>query len=195
MFYLGGTVQGANIEVHDVQFAAAERPESAYKKLAANWYGESKFLHVDVEARINWVDGYDVSIGSRRAEGDLGLFFVHMGGYVPGHLDEKHSYDLFVAANKAEARTKALAAFRNGKLLPHKDVLFDVDSVVQIDSVDGMQVQLLANPDGKAEAPQYRYTPIGSNTSKWDEATDEMLENDGNEVDDVRTPSSRASSK
>ncbi len=33
MFYVGGTAPGANIELHDVQFAAADRPEEAYPLL------------------------------------------------------------------------------------------------------------------------------------------------------------------
>ena len=42
MFYVGGTAPGANIELHDVQFAAADRPEEAYPLLREKWFGDKR---------------------------------------------------------------------------------------------------------------------------------------------------------
>lgn len=64
MFYVGGTAPGANIELHDVQFAAADRPDEAYPLLREKWFGDKRKVHVDGYARIDWADGYDVSPGA-----------------------------------------------------------------------------------------------------------------------------------
>jgi hypothetical protein len=187
MYYLGGTAPKSNIEVHDVQFAVVDSPEQAYSRLAKNWFGDAELLHVDVEAKINWIDGYDVTVTDAPDEGGPKLFFVHMGGYVPGDIDEKHSFDLVVASDKEEAKQKAKDRFNLGDLLAHKDVLFDVDGFVQLNMVDGKHLRLVPNSDGQREEPTYGYRPIGGNDIKYDVATDTATAADGSVIDDVRT--------
>ena len=74
MFYVGGTAPGANIELHDVQFAAADRPEEAYPLLREKWFGDKRKVHVDGYARIDWADGYDVSLEPAPFAGEEKLF-------------------------------------------------------------------------------------------------------------------------
>lgn len=92
MFYVGGTAPGANIELHDVQFAAVDRPEEAYPLLREKWFGDKRKVHVDGYARIDWADGYDVSLESAPFAGEEKLFFVNVGGYRSDELAELHQF-------------------------------------------------------------------------------------------------------
>lgn len=62
MFYLGGRVKGANIEVHDVFFGIGEKAEDCYDSIKKHWFGEKKGLHVDCYAPVEYVDGFDVTV-------------------------------------------------------------------------------------------------------------------------------------
>ena len=56
--YIGGEMQGANIEVHDMRFVAAESMSDTYAELRRQWWGIKKSLHVDCWAAIESADGY-----------------------------------------------------------------------------------------------------------------------------------------
>ncbi|WP_234395211.1 DUF1543 domain-containing protein [Acetobacter papayae] len=47
VFYLGGSAPGANLELHDIQFAIGSRPEDTYPTLARHWFGARDTLHID----------------------------------------------------------------------------------------------------------------------------------------------------
>ena len=188
MFFIGGTAPGANIEVHDVQFAVVDRPEDAFDKIADNWFGDPKLLHLDGQMRISWVDGYDVTVSEAKEMADQNLFFVHMGGYAPGDIDEKHSYDLIVAKDKDEAKRKALERFRLGELLAHKDILFDVDSCILLNEVDGTHIHLKQNLNGQADVPIYPCTSFGKRRFQYDSKTDTIEAGDGTVILDIRSP-------
>ena len=58
MVYLGGMSLGANIEIHDVQFVAAQTIEDTYPLLRKHWYGTPKGLHLDSYKDLMGTDGY-----------------------------------------------------------------------------------------------------------------------------------------
>ncbi len=62
MFYLGGNAGKSNIEVHDIQFVAANTPEEAWPALKKAWFGDKNKVHLDGYTQITWVDGYSVSL-------------------------------------------------------------------------------------------------------------------------------------
>ncbi len=121
MFYVGGTAPGANIELHDVQFAAADRPEEAYPLLREKWFGDKRKVHVDGYARIDWADGYDVSLEPAPFAGEEKLFFVNVGGYRSDELAELHQFGLFVARSADEAKDKAKRVLLTDSAQQHKD--------------------------------------------------------------------------
>ena len=149
VFYLGGSAPGANIEVHDVQFAAVRKPEDAYPIMAEKWYGTRKGLHIDAYGIVDWADGHDVTLSPEKPAGSSRLFFVNMGGYLPGRLREDHQFAFFVAENEEDAKRKA----RNTLLVDyehqHKDNLMGVDDCVLIDALEGQYVHLNPNPSGQ----------------------------------------------
>ncbi len=109
MYYLGGGAKGANIELHDVQFVAAETPEEGFPALKAGWFGDKNQIHVDSYTPINWADGYDITLSRQPFHGREKLWFVNVGGYLPENPAEIHQFGLFVAENADEAKQRAKA--------------------------------------------------------------------------------------
>jgi len=144
VFMLGGRHARARIEVHDVAFANVERIEDAYPQLRRDWFGEAKGLHVDGWLAVDGVEDYRVAFGDAAPAADEPrLFFVNLGGYVPGALGEAHDYLLLVAPDLAAARRKAKALQDARWDKPHTDALLEVDDCIAIDQVGGRHVQLV----------------------------------------------------
>lgn len=165
MFYLGGSAGRANIEVHDVQFAAARKPADAYPALRRAWFGDPGSLHLDGYALIDWVDGHDVWLDVAQSDGPH-LYFVNFGGYRPGHLAEIHDFGLFAADGPEEAKRKAKRTLLVGSDQQHRDNLREIDDCLRIAQVDGLHVHLEANPAGQPSMPMWQgYRPIGRKRS------------------------------
>ncbi len=161
-FYVGGTAGRANIELHDVQFAAAVRVQDAYPALRAAWFGEPGSLHLDGYMPITWADGFDVSLQPGADPSGLTLFFVNMGGYRKDSLAELHAFGLFVARDAAGAKAKARRSLLQGADQLHKDDLRDVDNCLALRAFEGLHVHLAANPAGRAVLPEWQgYRRIG----------------------------------
>lgn len=162
MFYVGGNAGKSNIEVHDIQFVAAEKPEDAWPALRDAWFGDAGKIHIDGYARITWADGYDVSLTKIPPAGDKKLFFVNAGGYRPDSLAELHEFDLFVAPTADEAKHKALKNLLTDALQQHKDNLKDVDDCLLLEKVGDLYIQLTPAKAGVPFKPEWQgYQPIG----------------------------------
>ncbi|MDG0797744.1 DUF1543 domain-containing protein [Pectobacterium punjabense] len=162
MFYLGGNAGKSNIEVHDIQFAAAEKPEDAWPSLREAWFGDPDKVHIDGYARITWADGYTVTLSETRPEDGNRLFFVNAGAYHPSTLAELHAFDLFVAKSAKDAKSKGLASLLNGALHQHKDNLKDVDDCLLLEKISGLYIHLTPSPAGTPFTPEWQgYQPIG----------------------------------
>lgn len=163
MFYVGGSAGRSNIELHDVQFAAVAKVEEAYPALRQAWFGDTDSLHLDGYTRITWADGHDVSVGPAPCDSGLRLFFINMGGYSPDHLAELHEFALFVATDEAAAKARAKKQLLRGAVLRHKDDLREIDNCLALQEIDGLHVQLRANPHGTAARPHWQgYRPISA---------------------------------
>lgn len=143
VFMLGGRHARARIEVHDVAFANVERIEEAYPQLRRDWFGAARGLHIDGWLAVDGVEDYRVEFGHVAPAADAPrLYFVNLGGYLPGALGEVHDYLLLVAPDLATARTKAKAMRDAQWIKPHTDALLEVDDCIAIDQVGGRYVQL-----------------------------------------------------
>ncbi len=156
LFYLGGNANNANIEVHDVQFAAVEKPEDAFPALKKRWFGKQHTLHIDGYTKISWADGYDVYLDTEAQNDEKRLYFVNMGGYSPNSLAEHHEFGLFVATTEEEAKNKAKEVLLCGTLQPHKDDLKTVDDCMAITEVDNYYIRLNYNPAGTPAKPLFQ---------------------------------------
>lgn len=162
MFYLGGKAGPSNIEVHDVQFAAARQPEEAWPLLRRAWFGDKDKLHVDGYCIITWADGHDVRLRPGAAPHGKRLYFVNVGGYLASTLAEQHAFGLFVAEDAAAAKQRALQELLVGVPIQHKDNLTSVDDCVLLQEMAGWHVHLEKNPDGEPAVPAWQgYQPIG----------------------------------
>ena len=147
-FYLGGSAPGANLELHDIQFAIGTNPEETYPTLARHWFGARDSLHIDAYGLIEWADGYRGSLSTDRPETDLRLYFVNMGGYRPGILAEEHEFGFFVAATSAEAKNKARQSLLNRHEHQHVDAVREVDQCLLLEKLDGYYIHLTPSPEG-----------------------------------------------
>ncbi|PKH20960.1 hypothetical protein CIG19_17380 [Enterobacterales bacterium CwR94] len=162
MFYVGGNAGKSNIEVHDIQFVAANKPEEAWPILRDAWFGDRDKIHIDGYSRITWADGYAVTLTAEPSPCAHKLFFVNAGGYRPDTLAELHEFDLFVAENAQQAKQKALQTLLCGTDQQHKDNLKDVDDCLLLEKVGELFVHLAPCPSGKRDLPEWQgYQPIG----------------------------------
>lgn len=162
MFYIGGNAGKSNIEVHDIQFVAAESPKDAWPALREAWFGDSDKIHIDGYSRITWADGYSVTLSDSPSSRVEKLFFVNVGGYRPDTLAELHEYDLFVAENAQQAKDKALSSLLCGVDQQHKDNLKDVDDCLLLEKVGDRYIHLTPCASGRRDQPEWQgYLPIG----------------------------------
>jgi len=161
MFYLGGSAPGANIEVHDVQFAVGECPEDTFPALRERWFGDKASLHLDAYSEINWADGHDVFLSAEPTAHKEKLYFVNMGAYLANEFHELHRFALFVAENEKLAREKARSALLNDAMEQHKDNQMAVDECLQLSELEGLHVHLRPNPGTRPfRADWHGYRPI-----------------------------------
>jgi len=163
MFYLGGSASGANIEVHDVQFAVGDKPEDAFPILVARWFGIKASLHVDAYTVLRWADGWDVTLSREPSAAEERLYFVNLGGYRPDDFAELHKFGLFVATSAGEAKAKAKASLLTDVSKQHRDDQMLVDECLLLADVQGFHIHLKANPRGRPDGVTWQgYRMIGA---------------------------------
>lgn len=161
MYYIGGRVQGANIELHDIQFAAHTHPQAAFPQLKANWFGDKNRVHVDSYTPCRWADGYDITLHPEPFSGPEKLWFINMGGYLPGNPAEVHQFGLFVAPDVEAAKQRARQALLTHVLQPHHDDLHQIDDCLPLSLLERWYVHLHPNPSGTLAAPLWQgYQPL-----------------------------------
>lgn len=136
MVNLGGKVKGCNIEVHDVQFVAANHIDETIEVLKNHWYGLQYKLHFDSYKQIIGADGYGIELTEEKTDQGRQLYFVHLGGYRETSTQEFHDYFLFVGETEAEVKERAV------NYMTLSDIQNHVDSIVCVDNC-------LLSADGK----------------------------------------------
>jgi Domain of Unknown Function (DUF1543) len=135
--YVGGRIEGCNIELHDIIFAVGTSIEDTYPQIKAQWFGSELRLHLDCYIIVDSIDGWDVSIGKKR--NNVGqnleqkLFLINLGGYREGFFGEVHCPVLTVAKTHGEAITNSKSVFFEKHLIPHIDDKVIVDDLIEID--------------------------------------------------------------
>lgn len=145
---LGGRADGCNIELHDVAFGIGHCLEDLHEQLLDQWFGRPQGLHVDAYVRLDRVDGFRIELRTDPATAKHKLYFINLGGYLPGEFAEQHGYAFIVATGKAEAKTIAKASLLPGRESVHKDDLFEIDDCLFIDRIGDWHLHL--TEDAKA---------------------------------------------
>ena len=162
LVYLGGIAPGANIELHDVRFVAAERIEDTYTQLCQQWFGSVKGLHIDSYMQVKHIDGYSVSVQREPQNLDVKLYFVNFGGYHTDKIAEQHDFMLCVAGSAAEAKAKAKQLLLPGAGSPHKDNLLELDDCFAVEQLQGLYIHLTPSGQSQPMKPDWSgYNIIG----------------------------------
>jgi len=141
---LGGRAKMANVELHDVRWVVGSRIEDTYDVLRRNWFGTFEGLHIDSYKKINYVDGYKITLNNIQEKKSKNkkflnvntkknLWFVNIGGYVPSSMQEKHEFGLVVASSKLEAKNIAKSKWLNGCKKKHKDDIASLQIIIGCD--------------------------------------------------------------
>ncbi|WP_114792085.1 DUF1543 domain-containing protein [Niabella yanshanensis] len=106
LFYLllGCTPAGRHTEQHDVFFCIGRDLKDIIPDIKVFW-PESGKIHIDSWREVTAVDGFRISITEKQAipGKHQQLFFINLGGYLPGSFEEHHYKLLTVAADMSQA--------------------------------------------------------------------------------------------
>ncbi|MFZ4769249.1 MAG: DUF1543 domain-containing protein, partial [Ferruginibacter sp.] len=101
---LGCKPNGRNTEQHDVFFGIGNTLSDLLPEMEKFW--PKTKLHIDSWREINTVDGYVIKVVNKedkKSNNDNKLFFLNLGGYKPGDMEEHHYKLIAVAKEKADA--------------------------------------------------------------------------------------------
>tara|TARA_Y100001968_G_scaffold66267_1_gene57121 strand:+ start:422 stop:979 length:558 start_codon:yes stop_codon:yes gene_type:complete len=161
---LGGRSLKSNIELHDVRWVLGKSIEDTFPELRNQWLGKRNGLHIDSFKRIQYVDGYKISISksikdnSKRNEPEEeSLWFINLGGYDPKKMYEEHKLSLVVAKSAIEAKKKAKINWESDLKNKHNDDCsciknFDqFDDIHSIKKIKNWDVKLIYDPEERSE--------------------------------------------
>ncbi len=150
MVLLGSKAPNRNVEQHDFFFGIATGLKELVPAMKAFWPEAGDSIHIDGWRKITRVDGFEIRISERRAEDDLEssgkkLFFINLGGYTSGLLEEQHYTVLSVHDDRLDAvkSAKKTVFFRTNTLKgvagSHIDEKYgiDVDDIYRVEDVLG----------------------------------------------------------
>lgn len=104
MVLLGATPPGRLTEQHDIFFGISTDVKALKPEMYAFWNNGGQ-LHIDSWRAVTQVGGYSITIVPKKnlVPAEEKLFFLNLGGYKPGDLEEYHYKMLVVAKTMAEA--------------------------------------------------------------------------------------------
>lgn len=99
-------------EQHDVFFGIGKSLKEVIPDIKKFW-PEAGNIHIDSWREVTAVDGFRVLITDNTAapKKDQGLFFINLGGYLPGSFEEHHYKLLTVAKDMSQAIKNAKQTF------------------------------------------------------------------------------------
>lgn len=162
--YVGGELEGANIELHDMRFVVAPSIGDTYDELKRQWWGIPKSLHIDCWAELDQVDGYDVELRSEPFTGSEKLYYINLGGYDAGEFLEKHKNVFIVASTVSEAKKRAIKEAKPWSV-PHRDEMYEAEQAFSLNEVGSNQrlyVHLKKAVHERQLSFTCNYTPIKS---------------------------------
>jgi len=120
--YIGGELEGANIELHDMRFVVAPSIVDTYEELRRQWWGVPK----------SQVDGYEVELRPEPFSGPKKLYYLNLGGYDAGEFLEKHKNVFMVARSATEVKRRAKTEAKSWNE-PHRDQMYEAEQAFSLD--------------------------------------------------------------
>ena len=154
LLLLGADSPGRNVEQHDYFFGIAENLQELVPEIKAFWPEAGKSLHVDGWREVNKVDSYRVQVVPQDDSPPANthkLFFLNLGGYTHGKLEEQHYIVLTIQQNRVDAvqAAKKHVFFKTNSLKGIATSHIDEKYGVDVDSIH--QVEELLSPALKAK--------------------------------------------
>lgn len=131
MLKIGARPQGRLIEQHDVMFVIANSLSETIESVNQHWPAVKNNWHLDAWREVKRVGDYQILLSKDNALADniladdrvdnkldsqgKQLYFVNLGGYLPGQFEEFHYKTLVVAETlgKATAQVKKTAFYQD----------------------------------------------------------------------------------
>ena len=124
MVGVGGDIEGATIEVHDIQFVVAKDIEGCFEELKRKWYGIKESLHIDSYRKLEYLDGLKIDL---EGTNEKLLYMVTYGGEEPSGFGESHEYCFLLAYSLEDAKKLAKDHLPSMKGFNHIDKVICVN--------------------------------------------------------------------
>lgn len=175
MVLLGCRPEGRLTEQHDIFFGIG----NSVKKLKADMYAfwpDGGQLHIDCWREVTHVGGYAISIVPKQEAlpGANKLFFLNLGGYLPGEFEEYHYKTLAVAPRMAGAIKAAKQTafykhydFKGGESHIDEKYALDVDDMHKVEDTlaphfkERYSIRITPDPNGVEDELKIGYLKLG----------------------------------
>ncbi|MBE7177237.1 MAG: DUF1543 domain-containing protein [Mucilaginibacter polytrichastri] len=163
MILLGSKAPARVVEQHDYFFGIAPQLRDLIPQMRAFWPEAGNSLHIDGWREVTHVEGYRVDIvpaGDKPAPGEERLFFINLGGYTAGRLEEQHYNLLTVDKDRSAAlkTSKLTPFFKQSTIAKVKGANAHIDEKYGIDVDDFYLIEDLLSNEQKS-AWHIRLTP------------------------------------
>lgn len=145
MILLGSKAPGRNVEQHDFFFGIAYSLKELVPAMRAFWPEAGNSIHMDGWREVNRIDDYQIKIvlkGDAEILSSKKIFFINLGGYQSGKLEEQHYTVLSVHDERSLAiqNAKKTIFYRTNTLKgagSHIDEKYgiDVDDIYKIEDI------------------------------------------------------------
>jgi hypothetical protein len=151
MLLLGSKAPKRNVEQHDYFFGIANTLKELVPEIKAFWPEAGNSIHIDGWREVNQVDGFRIEVKPRTADHSSAphkLFFINLGGYQSGKLEEQHYIVLGVKDDRASAiqDAKKTIFFKTNSV---KGANSHIDEKYGIDIDDIYRVEDILSPQHK----------------------------------------------
>jgi hypothetical protein len=163
MLLLGSKAPGRHTEQHDFFFGIATSLKELIPAMKTFWKGAVGNLHIDGWREVNTVDGYHIKVvvkDEAAVQSPNKLFFINLGGYTAGKLEEQHYVILSVKQDRVQAiqDAKKAAFFKTNTVADSKTANAHIDDKYGIDVDDIYKIEEML-PAAQKELYHLEITP------------------------------------
>ncbi|HEX9981199.1 MAG TPA: DUF1543 domain-containing protein [Flavobacterium sp.] len=141
MLIIGCKPKGRLTEQHDVFFGIGRTLSDVIPELNQFWPDAGQ-IHIDSWREVTMVDGHSIEVTRTSQMGNEKLFFINLGGYKPGDMEEYHYKILTVAGSLSEATKTAKdsafyqhCGFKGAASHIDDKYMIDVDDIYNVEEI------------------------------------------------------------
>jgi hypothetical protein len=155
MLLLGSKAPGRNVEQHDYFFGIASNLKELVPQIKAFWPEAGASIHIDGYREVTTVDNHRIEVVLKdelTQPSAKRLFFINLGGYQEGKLEEQHYIMLSVQDNRVAAvqTSKKTEFFKKKTIASVKGANSHIDEKYGIDVDDIYRIEDILSPAQKA---------------------------------------------